>query len=218
MTSKNYYTILGVNENASIDEIKKAYRKLALKYHPDKNPDNRKAAEERFKEISEAYYVLSDGKRRSEYDAYRKGYGPGMGGQGFAGAEGFDFDEILKHFGAGGRTRQRGGFTGGGFEEIFDVFRHMGGNVRTQYVYPGEDDYESFAHKRQNSDLNAALPIPKDLATRGGEVSFRHNEKKITLKIKPGTVDGQKLRIKGFGKTCPTCGHPGDLILTIKVK
>ena len=114
MSDKDYYSILGVPENANVNEIKKKYRSLAMKYHPDRNQDNREKAEERFKQISEAYYVLSDEKRRAEYDAFRKGYGRGFGGQ-FTGAQGFDFDEILKAFsgaGTGGRRYARGGFSG----------------------------------------------------------------------------------------------------------
>ena len=128
MQKDNYYEILGIPESASLDEIKKAYRKLALKYHPDRNRDNEKNAEERFKRISEAYYVLGDAEIRSEYDAYRKGYGPRRGTQ-FTGTEGFDFNEILKH--AGGFS----GYGGSDFEDIFDVFRHMGDGRKAEYIY-----------------------------------------------------------------------------------
>ncbi|NQT23237.1 MAG: DnaJ domain-containing protein, partial [Candidatus Omnitrophica bacterium] len=80
MSDKDYYKTLGISENATDEEIKKVYRKLAMQYHPDKNQDRRKEAEERFKALSEAYYVLSDKNRRAEYDAYRKGYGQRAGG------------------------------------------------------------------------------------------------------------------------------------------
>ena len=130
-SKKDYYEILGVKESASADELKKVYRTLAKKYHPDANPNN-KSAEEKFKEISEAYYVLSDVKKRQEYDQYKK-YGPSQGqshghgrtSQGFQGAQGFDFEEILRSFrsaqgGGGGTYRMRSSGGGGNiFEGLF---------------------------------------------------------------------------------------------------
>ena len=214
MGEKNYYEILGVAESASIDDIKKAYRSAAMKYHPDRNPDNRKNAEERFKKISEAYYVLSDGKRRAEYDAYRSGYGPSTGA-GFAGAQGFDFEEILKRFGGGRSYRSgRAGFSQGSFEDIFDIFSRMGGQA---YGPSGGEYGGGYSSSTSHTDVNASLTIPEKTASSGGEVLFRHNGKKITLKIKPGTRTGQKLRIRGQGSTCPSCGHAGDLIVTVRV-
>jgi DnaJ-class molecular chaperone len=223
MSNKDYYKILGVSEGASLDDIKKVYRKLAMKYHPDRNPDNRKEAEQQFKEISEAYYVLGDEKRRQEYDAYRKGYGR-VGGD-FKGAQGFDFDEILKTFaGFGGRTGRRArshdSFI---FDDMFDVFENMrhaqgeAGAGGTTYYYRTQGPDSGYAGK-QNTDITASLPIPANLAQKGGEVLFNYSGKKITLKIKPGTRPGQKLRIKEQGKKCPCCDHRGDLILTITQK
>ena len=209
MPQKDYYKILGVSENASPDEIKKAYRLLAKKYHPDANPNN-KAAEEKFKEISEAYYVLSDDKKRREFDQFkRSGFsqgpqaGPG-GGRGFQGAQGFDYEEILRAFrnaqsGSGaGSFRVRSGGMGNIFEGLF------GGG--------GMGGYE-------DSDLTAVLKISKSRAQKGGEVSFTTSDgKKITVKIPAGIASGKKLRLSRQGNTCPTCNHPGDLILTIKVE
>ncbi|MBL7158457.1 MAG: J domain-containing protein [Candidatus Omnitrophica bacterium] len=213
MANKDYYKTLGVSENASVDDIKKAYRSLALKYHPDRNPEARKQAEERFKGISEAYYVLSDEKRRSEYDAYRKGYGS-MPGENFAGAQGFDFEEILKHFSrSGGRATPRGV---NGFEDIFNVFSHMGGDgVRTEYIYTGGNERSPYARVKEDTDLRATLEVPANILEHGGSAVFRHGGKKINLKIKPHTSPGQKLRIRGQGNDCPHCGHSGDLIVTL---
>ncbi|MFH1754002.1 MAG: DnaJ domain-containing protein [Candidatus Omnitrophota bacterium] len=216
MAGKDYYKILGVQDNAGAGEIKKVYRKLAVKYHPDKNPDDRKRAEERFKEISEAYYVLSDDKRRSEYDNYRK-YGAAST-QGFSGAEGFDFSEILKHFSsgqAGGRRTSRA-FTGDSFENIFDIFKHMQGGGDEEYVYMNNGSSGAgHSYPKVNSDIKASLSIPKNLAEIGGEALFNHNGRKITLKIKSGTKPGQKLRIRDQGRLCQCCGHRGDLYITI---
>ena len=218
MSNNDYYKTLGLSENASEDEIKKIYRRLAMKYHPDKNQDRRKEAEERFKELSEAYYVLSDKKRREEYDAYRKGYGPREASSGgFAGAQGFDFDEILKHFGGlrGGSARRSS--YGGNVDNIFDTFSQMGSSQgRTRYVY--EDGGYDEGQTKVDTDFKANLAIPKSIASNGGNVLFTHDGKKITLKIKSGTKDGQKLRIKEQGKICPCCDHKGDLIVTLRVK
>lgn len=190
---KDYYRALGVSETASAEEIKKVYRGLAKRYHPDANPNN-KAAEEKFKEISEAYYVLSDVGKRREYDAYRKGGfsttqrgGPASGWQG---AQGFDFEEILKMF----RTGQ-GGWGG------------------------AEEDPEEYAPAKVSSDASAVLRISRSRAQKGGEVSFTAKEgKTITVRIPQGITSGKKLRLTRQGSLCPTCDHPGDLILTIKVE
>jgi len=219
MTDKNYYKALGVSEEAGMDEIKKAYRQLAMKYHPDRNPQNRDAAEKRFKRISEAFYVLGDEKRRAEYDAYKKGYGYGARRGEFTGAQGFDFEEILKHFG-GARGARAG--AGTGFEDIFSVFQSMGGDgVRTEYIYTGPGQGARYAEPqprhRESTDASATLSIPSRLAQKGGEALFNYKGKKITLKIKPNTQSGQKLRMRGQGEMCPYCGHPGDLIITIKI-
>ncbi|MFH1790893.1 MAG: DnaJ domain-containing protein [Candidatus Omnitrophota bacterium] len=221
MSNKDYYAILGVAENAALDDVKKKYREMAMKYHPDRNQDNKEAAEKRFKDISEAYYVLSDPKRREEYDTFRK-YGAGYSGQ-FTGAQGFDFEEILKAFSGGSGRRYRtarsgrGGFSGGSFESIFDIFNHMGQGDGSEYVYtsqPGGGDGYSAA--RQDTDVQASLPVPANVKASGGTINFAYGGKKITLNIKPGTKPGQKLRMRGQGKPCPCCGHTGDLIITIK--
>lgn len=217
MSDKNYYKVLGVSESASLDEIKKVYRGLAMKYHPDRNPENKSAAEKRFKEISEAFYVLGDEKRRAEYDAYKKGYGYGARGGEFTGAQGFDFEEILKHFGGGGFRSARGG---GGMEDIFSVFQGMGDDgVRTEYIYRSPGGGARYAARAQETtDTSATLAVPARLAEKGGEVLFNYGGKKITLRIKPNTPSGQKLRIKDQGETCPHCNHPGDLIVTIQIR
>ena len=217
MANKDYYETLKVRENASPDEIKKAYRDLAKKYHPDANPNN-KSAEEKFKEISEAYYVLSDEKKRRDYDNYKKsGFSQGFGGaghgQGFQGAQGFDFEEILRAVrGAQSGRRSHVRFGGGaGFEDIFGEL--FGGRVRG---YAGDEEEEL---EPVSSDVSAVLKISRSRAQKGGEVSFATQEgKKITVKIPAGISSGKKLRLSRQGNVCPTCAHPGDLILTIKVE
>lgn len=214
MASKDYYKILNVRENVSVDELKKSYRELAKKYHPDANPNN-KSAEEKFKEISEAYYVLSDEKKRREYDAYKKGgfsQGYSGGAQGFQGAQGFDYEEILRAFrGAQSGRQSHVRFGGGGFEDIFGEL--FGGRAQS---YGQEEEPET---EEVSSDVTAVLKISKSRAQKGGEVSFNLREgKKITVKIPAGITSGKKLRLSRQGNECPTCNHSGDLILTIKVE
>ena len=219
MANKDYYETLKVKETASTDEIKKAYRGLAKKYHPDANPNNR-SAEERFKEISEAYYVLSDDKKRRDYDNYKKGGFSARGGpaSGWQGAQGFDYEEILRAFrgGQGGR-RTNVHFSGGmgGFEDIFgDLFSGGGGSA---FRGGGQEEREDL--QEISSDVTATLNISRSRAQKGGEVSFTMREgKKITVRIPAGIGSGKKLRLSRQGNTCPTCSHPGDLILTIKVE
>jgi DnaJ-class molecular chaperone len=213
---KDYYHILGVGQKASVDEIKKAYRALAKKYHPDANPNN-KAAEEKFKEISEAYYVLSDAKKRQEYDTYKDSGFSGAsygGGGGFQGARGFDFEELRRAFrgGGGGGRRVHFQFGGnmGGFQDIFSDLFGGGGGFRGA---------EEGGLEEISSDVAATLKISKSRAQKGGEVSFTiKNGKTFTVKIPAGISSGKKLRLSRQGQECPTCHHPGDLILTIKVE
>lgn len=207
-SAKDYYAVLGVSEKASTDEIKKRYRELAKKYHPDTNPGNKKA-EEKFKEVSEAYYVLSDAKKRKEYDAYKSSgfsggnYGGGGAQQGFQGAQGFDFEELLRAFRGGGSASSGAG--------------RGGVNYRTWMG--GFEDEDDISPAKFSSDEEATLRISKQRAQKGGEASFETRAgKRITVKIPAGIVSGKKLKLTRQGKTCPTCDHPGDLILTIRVE
>ncbi len=216
--NKDYYAVLGVKESASEDEIKKAYRTLAKKFHPDANPNNKKA-EEKFKEISEAYYVIGDAKKRREYDSFKSaGFsgGPGYGGQqGFT--QGFDYEQLKRAFGGQGRGGSMRFQFGGGMHGFEDVLSGLfgGGASRRHEVY--EDSPAGY--ETVSSDTSAILRIPKARAAKGGEVSFTaEGGKKITVKIPAGIESGKKLRLTRQGHECPTCHHPGDLILTIKVE
>jgi molecular chaperone DnaJ len=207
MAEKDYYDILGVKKSASADEIKKAYRGLAKKFHPDKNKGN-KEAENKFKEVSEAYAVLSDTEKREQYDrlgkeAFRAG---GPGGNPFAGGAnpfgGFDFSQ----FTGGGRPRAgRRSTGGGGFTDIFsDLFGGGGGGFE-----PGPE---------RGSDLDAELTIDFRDAILGTTMDLVLNGKPIKVKIPEGVSDGQRIRLRGKGTPGAHGGPAGDVNVLIHVR
>ena len=182
MAEKDYYEILGVKKTASEDELKKAYRDLAKKYHPDKNKGN-KEAENRFKEISEAYAVLSDSDKRSQYDRLgREAFGPG-GANPFAG---FDFSEFMGG-GAGGRGRRtttssrRGGAQGINITDIFgDLFGGGGGG----------------GFEPEPQEMQAEVAIDFRDAIQGSTMALNVNGDQIKVKVPEGIADGQQVRVK----------------------
>jgi curved DNA-binding protein len=204
MAETDYYKLLGVKKTASDSEIKKAYRKLAMKYHPDHTKGD-KDDEETFKKISEAYAVLSDKEKRKQYDTF--------GSAGFQQRysqedifKGFDFDSILSElfggsgrFGGGGRG-MRFSFNGGG---------PFGGYQRQQQAHP------------KGSDLEYELALTLEEVAAGTQkiVSFQHKgrSEKITVKIPKGMISGKKLRIGGKGEPSPYGGPAGDLYIKSKV-
>jgi curved DNA-binding protein len=216
MAKKDYYEILGVPKSASEDDIKKAYRKLALKYHPDRNPGD-KQAEEQFKGINEAYAVLSDKDKRKEYDTY------GMSGF----QQRYSQEDIYRNFNIGDLFKDLGFGTGDIFSMIFG--RQPGGpGAGRETGRPGGRrvyDFGDFVTRDKTAhgelDLNYELEIPFMDAMRGGEkvltfTSQRGNEE-IKVKIPKGINTGQKLRLHGKGSRDPYTGRTGDLYVTIKV-
>ena len=191
--ARDYYDILGISRSASQDEIKRAYRKAAHQHHPDKGGES-----EKFKELNEAYQVLSDEKKRSAYDSFgHAGVNNGGPGQGFGGFSGQDFGNWEDIF--GGQTgRQTGGFSfnfgGGGLGDIFgDMFENAFSTVQAQ------------------------VEIPLTTALLGGEVKITTGQgETIDLKIQEGTKDGTTFSIRGKGGQ--TRRGRGDLHLTVKIR
>ena len=187
--AKSLYETLEINENASADEIKKAYRKLARKYHPDVNKDPQ--AEDKFKEINAAYEVLSNPEKKQQYDQHGDSMFGGQNFHDFARGQGsnVDLDEILRQMfgGGGGAGFGRSGFSQGGF----------GG------------------FSEPDLDTNAQVTIAFDVAVLGGKQHITLNNDSFDVKIPEGIEDGQKIRAKGKGKAYQ--GQRGDLILKINV-
>ena len=209
MAENDYYQSLGVGRDATADEIKKAYRKLAMKYHPDKAKGDKKQAEEKFKQISEAYAVLSNPEKKKEYDEF--------GSQVFKDKftqedifRGFDFSDI---------------FTDARSESIFSrIFGGQGGGrprgrTRT-FRYGGPEGYHEPIQPPKGHDLQVEMPITLYEIGFGTEklVSFNHlgQVEKISVKIPAGTLPGKKLRLTGKGSPGPMGGPSGDLYVKLK--
>lgn len=203
MSKRDYYEILGVSKSASDDEIKKAYRKLAVKYHPDKNPGD-KAAEEKFKEISEANEVLSDKQKRARYDQFGHAGVGGAGGDPFGGGN---------PFGAGGNPFGDNynfngqsfnfDFGGGGLDDILGSIFGFGGGAR---------------RPARGADYRTSLTISFEDAIFGTTKSITVDGKSIKLKIPQGIDDGMSIRLAGRGGAAPEGGEKGDLYVQVRVK
>jgi curved DNA-binding protein len=197
--ARDYYSILGVNRSASADEVKKAYRKLAVKFHPDKNPGN-KEAEEQFKEINDAYEVLSDADKRKKYDQFgenwnRMGEGQANGGyyqQGAPGGQNYHFE---------------GGFgQGDDYSDLFENFFRAGGNSS-----------RGSRSKSKVRDMRGSIAITLEDAFHGTAKIFEVNREKIRIQLKPGAYEGLEIKLAGKGQPGTKNGKPGDLYLQIQV-
>lgn len=211
---KDFYKILGVSKDASDADIKKAYRKLARKYHPDTNSGDPKA-EKTFKDVSEAYSVLSSKEDREQYDAIRAMGGGARfsaGGSGHNGGGGGGFEDVFGDlFGGGGRGAPRGnpGFGGSGLPpEFADLFGGGGGGG-------GFGGFQPTPTK--GADRTASTSISFAGSINGTKIGLREpNGEVIDVRIPAGIKDGQKVRVKGRGQ--PGAAGPGDLMVTVKVK
>lgn len=213
MAKKDLYNILGVSRTASADEIKKAYRDLAKKYHPDRNPDDA-SAEERFKEISGAFAVLSDQKKRSLYDEFgadglREGFDAEAArnyqrwaSQGGGGGGGSRFD--VPFGGGGGFGGPGGGF--GGFGDLDDLLSGLFGGGRAS---------SPRASSRRGADMEQEITINLRQAIQGAELQLQLQGKGLKVRVPPGVADGQKIRVPGQGRR--GAGGAGHLYLIIRV-
>jgi len=215
VAKKDYYALLNIPRSASDEDIKKAYRKLAVKYHPDKNP-NDKNAEEKFKEATEAYRVLSDPQQRKMYDQFgHAGAQAGASGGGTAGSQGAPFEDFASYAGFG---KDFGGFSSrgpwsegvGGFQDIFsdlfgDAFQSYGDRTRRGF-------------KQRGTDLRYNLSISFEEAALGCErvIQFKRNRKgaqelaRLSVKVPPGVDNQQRLKLRGEGDSSPGGGPLGD--------
>ncbi|MEJ2010592.1 MAG: J domain-containing protein [Anaerolineales bacterium] len=207
MEYKDYYQTLGVDRKASAEEIKRQYRKLALKYHPDKNPDD-PSAEGRFKEINEAYEVLGDPEKRAKYDQLGSSYRDWerMGGQ----PGGFDWSQWAG--GAPGGVRVEvgdlGEMFGGGFSDFFNaIFGGMGGQPRQAR--------QTRSAGGRGRDIEQPIQITLQEAYSGTTRSFRRDGKTLEVTIPPGTKTGTKIRVSGKGESGQR--QSGDLFLVVNV-
>jgi len=219
----DYYKALGVAKTASAEEIQKAYRKLARKFHPDVNPDD-KAAKKKFQEIQQAYDVLNDPKKRELYNQFGAGFeqagagggprgGPfnwnAAGGGGAPGGGSYDDIDLSQIFGGAG------GGGGGGFADFFSQLNRgqRGGNGRRR---------RTMSELERGADIQAEVEIPFNVAVLGGDTEFglQRGDKPETVRVKipAGIDDGKKIRLRGQGQPGPVAGtDAGDLLVTIRV-
>ncbi|MBN1828257.1 MAG: J domain-containing protein [Deltaproteobacteria bacterium] len=212
----DYYTILGIDQRASQDDIKKAYRKLALKYHPDRNPGN-KQAEETFKKINEAYAVLSDLEKRKKFDTF----GSKAFSQQFSQEDifrNFDFNEILREFGF--RDQKSNGFFKSFGSRSQQQFQRREGDFFTSY-FGDAGQQRPRRQPQKGQDLDYSLTITLEEAYEGIEknISLRRGQAQDTLKVKipRGITEGKRLRLSGKGMPGVNGGPPGDIFITICV-
>jgi curved DNA-binding protein len=202
--AREYYEILGVTKKATSDEIKKAYRKLARQFHPDRNPGD-KTAESKFKEVQEAYDVLSDDTKRTQYDRFGK-VGPGAGSDGAGGPSG-----------AGGAHFQWGG-PGGPQQmdphEAAEMFRSFFGGGGGGGPFGAEDIVGRGRGRRHAPppEAEAAVSVPFTHSGPGGPLNIQVDGKEIAVKVPAGIDDGQSLRLQGQGP------EGGDLLLKLRIQ
>lgn len=216
---KDYYEVLGVARTASADEIRKAYRKLARKYHPDVN--KRSDAETRFKEIGEAYEVLSDAEKRTRYDQLGSNY---RAGQDFAPPPGWE----NMQYGFGARPESAGGYAAedqGDFSDFFETIfgggfhagRSGGGPFQNLRKRRGEDHEATVTISLEEAFHGVKKPIHLQVARMDEHGRVQRESKQYTVQIPPGTADGARIRLAGQGGQGVGEGAAGDLYLKVQI-
>ncbi|MBK0330666.1 DnaJ domain-containing protein [Brachybacterium halotolerans subsp. kimchii] len=219
---KDFYAVLGVSKDASAQEIKKAYRKKARDLHPDRHPDD-PSAEDRFKEVGEAYSVLSDDEQREQYDAIRAmgaggaRFAPGSGGGGGGGFE--DMFGSMFGGGGGGRTAYSTGGQNIDMDDLLRMFGGGGGGASFGGAPGGGAGFGrgGYATQTKGEDLRAHLTLSFRDAALGTEAKLDVGGRSVTTRIPAGVHDGQKIRLRGKGQPGQNGGPAGDLILTLDV-
>ena len=219
--SKDYYQVLGVPKNATDDQIKKAYRKLAMQYHPDRNPGKEEWANQKFKEINEAYGALGDPQKRKQYDQFGT-----VGNIGDVFGSSFTrttFEDLMKDFGGAGL---RFDFLDDIFGEVFQgrgvsfkVFGSGFGPTGAKFETPtgiSLDEILRQAQRPQRQSVRYQISITKEQAAQGLEKDLVRRGKKLRVKIPPGVRSGTKVRLRNARQT--TDGQPGDILIQVKVK
>ncbi|MFT4229522.1 MAG: DnaJ C-terminal domain-containing protein [Microbacterium sp.] len=214
---KDFYKVLGVSKDVGEADLKKTYRKLARKYHPDSNPGDAKA-EATFKEISEAYSVLSDPEQRKEYDQIRA-MGSGArftaGGQGAGGG----FEDVFSMFNQGGRgTRFQ---TSGDFEDIFSMFGQgaQGGGFGSGRFGQSSGGFRGYGGPTKGADVTARTTLDFVTAAKGETISLQGEDgQPFKVKIPAGVADGQRIRLRGRGRPSADGGENGDIVVQVTVR
>jgi curved DNA-binding protein len=220
--AKDYYQVLGIPRNATEQQIKKAYRKLAMQYHPDRNPGNEKWANEKFKEVNEAFSVLGDPEKRKQYDQFGT---VGSAGDIFrSGYTRTTFEDLMKDFGGAGLR----------FDFLDDIFsdflsgtgfsfksfgRGFGGRKGMRFETPRGINLEEIfgqAQRPQRKDVRYEITISGEQAVRGVEKDLVRKGKKLRVKIPAGVKTGSKVRLRNARQV--TDGEPGDIMIIVKVK
>lgn len=209
---KDFYKTLGVSKDVSDADLKKTYRKLARKYHPDSNQGDEKA-EAKFKEISEAYSVLSDAEQRKEYDEIRA---MGSGARFTAGGSSAGgFEDVFSRFGQQGRGQQSADF-----EDIFAMFNQgQGGSFGSGRFGQTSGGFRGFGGPQKGADVTARTTLDFATAVQGETITLQGEDgKPFKVKIPAGVADGQKIKLRGRGRPSPDGGENGDIVVQIAVR
>jgi len=213
--AKDYYQILGVPKNATEAQIKKAYRKLAMQYHPDRNPGKEQWANDKFKEINEAFSVLGDPEKRKQYDQF--GTVGNIGDIFGSPYTRTTFEDLMKDFGGSGLR----------FDFLDDIFgEFMKGRKGRSFSFKvysrgtgsprGVRLEEIFAQRQRPPQVRYEITITKEQAAKGMEKDLARRGKKLRVKIPAGIKSGTKVRLRNARRI--TDGQPGDIIILVKVK
>ncbi|WP_065571848.1 DnaJ C-terminal domain-containing protein [Microbacterium oleivorans] len=208
---KDFYKVLGVSKDVSDADLKKTYRKLARTYHPDSNAGDA-AAEAKFKEVSEAYSVLSDKEQRAEYDQLRA---MGSGSARFQPGASGGFEDVFSRFQPGGAGGQQADF-----DDLFAMFgQQSGGRFGSGRFGQSSGGFRGFGGPQRGADVTARTTLDFTTAAKGDTITLQGEDgKPIKVKIPAGVADGQKIKLRGRGRPSPDGGEAGDIVLTVGVR